>query len=54
MKNVKFRCKKTQIPRLGSKLRGPRQTVGPTDDDDDDNDGNDDNFLKALYSFFTW
>src|SRR6218665_1945804 len=24
-------CGKTQIPRLGSKFRGPRKTVGPTD-----------------------
>src|SRR6218665_2395817 len=23
---------KTQIPRIGSKFRGPRKTVGPTDD----------------------
>src|SRR6218665_2017817 len=44
MKNVKFRriprgkdefrgsnsAEKTQIPRLGSKFRGPRKTVGPT------------------------
>jgi len=43
MKNVKFRViprkkdefrgsnsvEKTQIPRLGSKFRGPRKTVGP-------------------------
>ena len=32
---VKFRNSKseakTQIPRLGSKFRGPRKTVGPTD-----------------------
>ena len=25
----------TQIPRLGSKFRGPRKTVGPTDNDCD-------------------
>ena|SRR6218665_2325023 len=35
MKNVKFRgsnsVEKTQIPRLGSKFRGPRKTVGPSD-----------------------
>src|SRR6218665_2352974 len=30
MKNVKFRGK-TPIPRLGSKFRGPRQIVGPSD-----------------------
>jgi len=29
---------KTQIPRIGSKFRGPRKTVGPSDDDDDDDD----------------
>jgi len=41
MKNVKFHeknmnfaekfCGKKQIPRLGSKFRGPRKTVSPSD-----------------------
>ena len=39
MENVKFRGKtagKRRIPPLGSKFRGPRKTVGPTNDDDND------------------